>query len=121
MSKILLVEDGLIIAFHLQKLLEKHGYEVLANITDGEQVIDSVEKSNPDLLIVDIMLRGHMNGIEAAQELRKISEVPIIFMSALSDSQTLDKTRAIRNSIKLNKPFEEDILIKEIKKLLSKK
>jgi CheY-like chemotaxis protein len=118
MSKILLVEDGLIIAFHLRKLLEDNGHEVIANLTNGEEVFDHVEKSNPELIILDIMLKGQMNGVEAAQELRKISNTPIIFMSALADNETLDKITKITNSIKLNKPFKEDLLMQEISKML---
>jgi DNA-binding response OmpR family regulator len=121
MSKILLAEDGLITAFHLKKLLEKYDHQVIAHVTKGEEVFDQFEKIQPDLLLLDIMLEGYMNGVEAAQKVRAISEVPIIFMSALTDDETLEEINKISNCTTHNKPFEEDSLIKEVEKMLAKK
>ncbi|MTI39599.1 response regulator [Fulvivirga lutimaris] len=118
MSKILIAEDGLIIAFHLQKLLEKNGFKVIANLTHGEEVVAHIKEHSPDIIILDIMLQGQMNGIDAAMEIRKFSDTPIIFMSALTDFQTIEEVQTISNTIKLNKPFEEEYLIEQVKKLL---
>ena len=118
MSKILLVEDGLIIAFHLRKTLEDNGYNVIAHLTKGEEVFDYVEKLQPDLILLDIMLAGEMTGVEAAKELRKISRVPIIFMSALTDDKTLDAIATIGNAIRISKPFERDFFAEEIEEML---
>lgn len=118
MSKVLLAEDGLIIAFHLQKLLENNGFEVIANLTHGEDVVSHTKDSNPDIIVLDIMLQGQMNGIDAAIEIRKFSDVPIVFMSALTDYQTITEITTITNTVKLDKPFEEGHFINEIKKLV---
>jgi DNA-binding response OmpR family regulator len=120
MHKILLAEDGLVIAFHLQRLLENNGYEVVANLTHGEEVVSYAKSNNPDIIILDIMLQGQMNGIDAAIEVRKFSDVPIIFMSALTDYQTIEEITTITNSLKLNKPFEEEFLIKSVAEILKK-
>lgn len=119
MSKILLVEDGLVVAFHLKIILEMNGYEVVAHLTRGEEVFDSFKESNPDILILDIMLEGEMNGIEVAKKIRTTSEVPIIFLSALTDDGTLGEIAGISNSLKHNKPLNEGILIKEVSKMLA--
>lgn len=120
MYKVLIAEDGLIIAFHLQKLLERNGYEVIANLTHGEEVVEITKKHNPDVIILDIMLQGAISGIEVANEIRKFSEVPIIFMSALTDYQTIKEIIPITNTVKLNKPFDEEELIEKINRLTSR-
>ncbi|QSE97588.1 response regulator [Fulvivirga lutea] len=119
MRKVLVVEDGLIIALHLQKLLDNHGYKVIGKLKYGEEVEQVVKEQEPDLLILDIMLEGEMSGIESASIIRKFSNVPIIFMSALTDPETLKDVSYISNSIKLNKPFEEDILLKTVADMLT--
>ena len=118
MSKVLLVEDGLVVAFHLKIILETNGYEVVAHLTHGEEVFETFKQLNPDILILDIMLGGEMTGIEVARKIRTISEVPIIFMSALTDNGTLDEIDQISNSLKHNKPLNEGLLIKEVAKML---
>lgn len=118
MYKVLLAEDGLIIAFHLQRLLENNGYKVVGNVTNGEEAVSLAKEHNPDLYILDIMLQGQMTGIEAALEIRKFSDVPIIFMSALTDYKTLEEIDEINNVVKLNKPFEEELFLDQMKKLL---
>jgi len=121
MSKILIVEDNFITSFHLQKLVEGVGHAVVAHLTYAEDVFENVEKFQPDLILLDIMLKGEMNGIAAAHKLRQISESPIIFMSALTDNETLEVIKTISNAIKIDKPFDEAPLIDEINKMLSEK
>ncbi|MEQ8549990.1 MAG: response regulator [Cyclobacteriaceae bacterium] len=119
MSKILLVEDGLIIGFHIQKLLTEHGHEVVAHLTKGEEVFDHFNQLKPDLLVLDIMLKGEMTGLEAALQIREVSTVPIVFLSALTDYKTTNQATTISHSVRVSKPFEEDVFMKELSKLLA--
>lgn len=119
MHNILVVEDGLIIALHIQKLLEINGYKVIEKLKYAEDVEASVQKLKPDLIILDVMLEGEMNGIECATILREFTDIPIIFMSALTDKETVHDISSISNSVKINKPFNEDELIRNIKVALN--
>jgi DNA-binding response OmpR family regulator len=121
MDRILIVEDGLIVAMHLKIMLANNGYEIAGHLTFGEDVFDTFKKLNPDLLILDNMLEGEMTGIEAAKIIRTISEVPIIFISALTDDKTLDEIAKISNARKQKKPFVEELLLTDIREMLSTK
>lgn len=118
MNNVLIVEDGLIIALHIQKLLTSNGFNIIGKLKFGEEVEDAVKKLNPDLIIMDIMLEGDMTGIGSALNIRKFSDVPILFMSALTDSETMTDVSKISNSIKMNKPFEEDLFVKCVSEIL---
>ena len=121
MNKILIVEDGMIIAFHAQKLLEANGYSVTEKITLGEAVEESVTQNPPDLILMDIMLEGKMSGLDAALKLRKTSNIPVIFMSALSDNETLEIIDTCDYCFKIDKPFDEGKLLKMINNIFANK
>ncbi len=78
-KKILIVEDELLIAEDIKKALISHQYDVCAIVTSGEKAIQEVEKLQPDLVIMDIMLAGIMTGVEAAKEIREKHNTAIIF------------------------------------------
>lgn len=83
--KILIVEDEFISAMNLKNELLAHGYDVLDVETTGEGAIKSVELNNPDLILMDVVLIGRMNGIEAATEIVDRNKLPIIFMTGMDD------------------------------------
>ena len=118
MNNVLVVEDGLIIALHIQKLLSSRGYNVVGKLKYGEEVEEAVRNLDPNLIIMDIMLEGDMTGIGSAHNIRKFSDIPIIFMSALTDPETMSDVTHISNSIKMNKPFEEESFVKAINGML---
>ena len=89
-KKILIVEDELIIAQFIQKILVKNRYEVIAIVSSGEEAIRTVERNIPDLVLMDIMLAGKMSGVEAAVQLKNNFGVPIIFLTAYADEKTLE-------------------------------
>src|SRR5665647_1618669 len=83
---ILIVEDDSLIALYLQELLQNAGYNVPDPVASGEEAIEHVRTCPlPDLILMDITLDGKLNGIETARQIEKISDIPIIFLSAHSD------------------------------------
>ena len=89
--KILVVEDESIVAKDIQNSLKKLGYIVPTIVASGEKAIEEVEQSRPDLVLMDIMLKGEMNGIDVANIIRDKFEIPVIFLTAYADDNTLAK------------------------------
>ena len=91
MKKILIVEDEILEAMFLGKLLELWGYEICETATSGEDAIKESEIQNPDLVLMDIHIQGTINGIEAASKIRSQVGIPVIFMTGYSDEETRQK------------------------------
>lgn len=106
-KKIVIVEDERIIAEDIKASLLFLGYEVLAIFSKGEELLANVSALRPDLVLMDIMLAGDLNGIETAERLRQILSVPIIYLTAYSNSEFLAKAKITTPFGYLIKPFEE--------------
>ncbi len=91
--KILVVEDEAIIAKDLQWRLEGMGYEVPAVLATGEDAVNSAIECNPDLVLMDIMLLGQVDGIEAANQIRAKIDVPVIYLTAYADEEILERAK----------------------------
>lgn len=118
-GNILIVEDSLITVIHLEKLVAKAGHHVLNKTDFAEKVAPLCQDQMPDLILMDIMLNGDMTGVEAAEQLRANNHnVPIIFISALSDTDTLVRIKGIFNSALVGKPFDQHELVETINRLL---
>ena len=89
-AKILIVEDVANVATVLQARLESYNYQVCDIVQSGPQAIASAMANQPDLVLMDILLDGDMNGIEAAEQISRQMDVPIIFLSCLNDQQVLE-------------------------------
>ncbi len=83
--RILLVEDEVVVSMCIEMELTRAGYTVCQQVITGEEAIKSVERENPDLILMDIRLAGDIDGIEAVQLIRKFSDIPIIFMTGFTD------------------------------------
>lgn len=116
MTKVLIVEDSMIVSFHLRILLEGNGYKVVACLTRGEDVEEAFKFYKPDIILLDVMLDGTMSGIEAALLVRKQAPCPIIFMSALSDVASLEAIQHIENTFQVGKPFDDEDVMRTIRK-----
>lgn len=103
---ILIVEDELIAAESLALDLERLGYQICGIVNSGEKAIEKVNKSNPDLILMDIMLKGTMDGITAAEIIHSQHQTPIIYLSAYGDPQTLSRARCIPVYGYLVKPYK---------------
>jgi two-component system response regulator LytT len=106
-TNILIVEDESIIAKDIQQSLKKLGYTVVGICATGEEAVKVSEEEKPDLVLMDIMLKGEMNGIEAAAQIREKLNIPIIFLTAYADESTLNKAKESEPYGYIIKPFKE--------------
>jgi len=108
MSKpqILIVEDEVITAMELQSRLEDAGYAVIAIISSAEEAIASLSSNPPDLVLMDIHLRGDMDGIQAADVIRRRYDIAVVYLTAYTDGETLLRAKATRPYGYIFKPFE---------------
>ena len=104
-TKILIVEDESIIALEIHESLLKLDYEVTAVINNGPGAIKNIEENQADLILMDIHLRGDMDGIEAAKIIQSVHPVPIIFLTAFSNKKVLDRAKRTKPFGYLLKPF----------------
>ena len=105
-QKILVVEDENIVAMDLRTTLTRLGYEVVDTVGTGPQAIEQVEQRQPDLVLMDIQLRGYMDGIEAADRIRRL-DVPVVYLTAFSDDATLRRARDTEPFGYVLKPFDD--------------
>jgi len=104
-TRILIVEDDMIIAANISVQLSNLGYEVMGIETRGEEAILHATTNCPDIILLDINLRGNINGIEAAKQIQKYKRIPIIYLTANSDEVTFTKAKATRPHAFISKPF----------------
>jgi PAS domain S-box-containing protein len=118
--KILVVEDEIIIAKEIQNSLRDLGYPSSTIVKSGEEAIKRALEIHPDVILMDIMLQGHIDGIQAAEHIREHFDVPIIYLTAYSDDKTLERAKRTEPSGYILKPFEETDLRTTIKMALYK-
>lgn len=106
-SKILVVEDEIIIAMEIAEHLKAMGYEVLKIVSNGKDAINTTQNNHPDLILMDIMIQGDMDGIETATKIRSVSDIPVIYLTANADEATLQRAKISDAFGYLIKPFEE--------------
>ena len=115
MAKIIITEDERIIAEDLKLTLQSFGHEVTAICTSGEEAVTKTRELHPDLIFMDIQLKGKLTGIEAAHILKN-SKIPVIFCTAYSDHKTIMQAASVDHSGYLIKPIMEN----ELKCILDK-
>ena len=104
--KVLIVEDELIVAKDIKHSLERINYEVVGLASDVSEVIELIEEYHPDIVLMDIMLRGGESGIDAAEIIRKQYKIPVIFLTAYADSATLERAKRAESYGYIIKPFK---------------
>lgn len=118
--KILVVEDESIIALNIKKKLKSFGYTVPAIVTTGEEAVKMAEITFPDLILMDVRLKGEMDGIDAADEIRKRFGIPIIFLTSYSDNEVLERAKRTEPYGYIVKPFKANDLHSNIEIALYK-
>ncbi|GAA0725812.1 hypothetical protein GCM10009430_32040 [Aquimarina litoralis] len=107
-KKILIVEDELIIATDLERIIKKKGWEPLQICTNVKDAIHSIDNNEPDLVLIDINLDGLEDGTEVAKHLLKKDTVPYIFITSLTDQVTVDNVKITRPMGFIVKPFKPE-------------
>ncbi len=111
-SKIMIVEDEWITADDIRMSLQSLGYTVSSVVSSGEEAIKKAEGDRPDLVLMDIVLKGEMDGIEAASQIRSCYNIPIIYLTAYADEKILERARITEPFGYIVKPFvNEDLKI----------
>ncbi len=106
-THILVVEDEVIVAEDIRRSLQNLGYNVPAVVSSGKDAIKKVEESRPDLVLMDIMLHGDMDGIEASGQIRSRFNVPVVYLTAYSDERILERAKISEPFGYIIKPFKE--------------
>jgi two-component system, response regulator PdtaR len=119
-TRIMIVEDEIIIAMALSKDLEVLGYEICGPVCSGEQAIEKTEPDKPDVVLMDINIRGEISGIEAAREIRSRFGVPIVFMTGYSDQDMAERAKLLKPIGYFVKPVRAEELQLTIDSALNK-
>ncbi|HAD82436.1 MAG: hypothetical protein A2509_08650 [Candidatus Edwardsbacteria bacterium RIFOXYD12_FULL_50_11] len=119
-AQILVVEDERIVASDIEKRLKMLGYNVLELATSGEEAVERAKTILPDLVLMDIVLKGGMDGISAADTIHTLLNIPVVFLTAYADPDTLSRAKKSEPYGYLIKPFEERELIAAIEIALEK-
>lgn len=104
MANILVVEDEAIVALATKFTLTNMGHNTLAVVSKGEQALEELLKQSIDLILMDIKLKGTLDGVETAVKIRETSNIPILFLTGNSDVVTKELTKNITNTATLAKP-----------------
>ena len=109
-EKILLVEDDDVIAKVADWRLKNLGYSVCGRATSGAEAMELVVNARPDLVLMDINIRGNVDGIETAKMIKKGFNIPVIFVTSHSDGPTLERAKETRPDGFIVKPFDDNDL-----------
>ncbi|MFP4654609.1 MAG: response regulator [Methanohalobium sp.] len=118
--KILVVEDENIVALDIKNRLNKLGYSVPSIASTGEEAVQKAEITFSDLVLMDIMLKGDMDGIEAAEKIRELYDIPVIYLTAYADDKILERAKLTQPYGYISKPFKEKDLRTNIEMALHK-
>lgn len=113
-GRILVVEDEHIVAMGIKKMLKSLGYTVTGVASSGEDAISKAESTFPDVVLMDIMLKGDIDGVEAAKEIRERFDIPVVYLTAYSDNNILERAKRTEPFGYIIKPFDEKDLYSNI-------
>lgn len=104
-KKVLIVEDEGVVALSLQAVLNKMGYTTVGIAITGKEAISMATDLNPDVILMDIHIKGDMDGIQATEKINEISNIPVIFLTAYADDDTVNRALKTRSYSYLVKPY----------------
>lgn len=119
-ATIFIAEDELIEAEDMRQTLDKQGYSLVGVARSGESLLESLKSIHPDLILMDIHLAGTMDGIDAAEQIRGLYDIPVIFLTAHADESTLGRAKITEPYGYVLKPFDERELHSAIEMALYK-
>lgn len=119
-TKILVIEDEMIIGANISLQLTKLGYEVIGIIPRGEEALLFIKENKPHIILMDIRLKGKLDGIETAQQIQKEYDTPIIYITANADEAHFNRAKATKPQAFISKPFKKIDLQRAIELTLSR-
>ena len=105
--KILLVEDDALIGADLKRTLSSFGYAVIGPISSGEEVVEQIVSLNPNFVLMDIQLKGKLDGIQTVEAIQKKVALPVVFLTGLTDEASFQRAKLVNPYGYLIKPFDE--------------
>ena len=105
-TRIMIVEDEIVVARYIERGLRELGYAVCARVSSGEEAVSQAIETEPDLVLMDIRLQGELDGVEAAEEIRSRLGIPVVYLTAYADEETLARARITKPFGYIIKPFE---------------
>jgi len=106
-KKIMVVEDERIVAHDLARQLTDLGYDVVATVYSGEEAVDKLQEVHPDLVLMDIVLAGKMDGIQAAEKITALTNTPVVYLTSYADDKTFGRATLTGPSGYILKPVEK--------------
>lgn len=119
--RVLIVEDDMLLSMVEERLINNLGYNVIAKVQSGSEAIKKVTELDPDIIVMDISLKGEMDGIETMEIIRQNSEVPVIYLSGSSDRYDLERAKKTDFTGYLIKPVTSGDLKKPFEKAVGKR
>ncbi|MCQ1539526.1 response regulator [Methanocalculus taiwanensis] len=119
-NSVWIVEDESIVAMDLKSRLQSRGYDVLGISGSGEDAVEKIRQHKPDIVLMDIVLKGEMDGITAAGIVREELRIPVVYLTAYADTQTLDRAKQTEPYGYIIKPFKESDVISTLEVALYK-
>jgi DNA-binding LytR/AlgR family response regulator len=105
--KILIVEDEMIIAANIAMQLNNLGYQVTGTLTRGEEVIAHIEENLPDIIIMDINLKGDLDGVDIVHSIQKTFKIPVVYLTANADDTNFNRAKLTNPFAFISKPFKK--------------
>ena len=107
-DKIMVVEDEWIVAKEICRNLKDLGYKVCSTASTGDEAIRKVEEDRPDLILMDIVLKGKMDGIEAAERITSQFDIPVIYLTSHTNQEYIERAKQTKPFAYLVKPFKSE-------------
>src|SRR5690625_624251 len=114
---VLIVEDDTLLAVVEERMLTRLGYQVLDKVESGEEAIEKVRRLEPDLILMDITLKGKLDGIAAMKEIRRFSDIPVIYLSGNSDRFNYERAKKTGFVDYLVKPVKQEDLVDPLERV----
>ncbi len=109
-ARVMIVEREAIVADDIENNLEKFGYAVSAVVLSGEEAVRKAGEDSPDLVLMEMLLSGEIDGIEAASRIAEEFNIPVVFITSVSDKTTIERAKKVKPYGFLIKPLDEDML-----------
>lgn len=119
--KVLVVEDEGVVAKNLELRLKRLGYDVIASVKSGEEAITASADKGPDVVLMDIYLAGSLTGVEAARQIWEQLQIPVVYMTAFADLETLNEVKTTEAYGYVMKPFQTEAIHAAIQLALSRR
>ena len=119
MNTIVVVDDEVVIAMGLKERLAAMGYDVIGLAHSGDEAVEKAMNLRPDLILMDIMIPGDLDGIQVAEKVKTKLDIPVIFLTAYSEDKTIDRAKQAEPYGYIVKPFQDRELKAAIEYILS--